>query len=211
MTDQFETMRRKMVARQLAARDITDERVLDAMSRVPRHEFVPTVDPVEAYADRATSIGHGATISQPYIVALMTQALAPTPTDRALEVGTGSGYGAAVLAELTEHVTTVETVGPLADAAREHLAEYGDRVLVIHADGSAGYPPGAPYDVISVTAAAPELPQPLLDQLAPGGRLVAPVGRGAEQLVLVERTEQGDRQRVIADVRFVPLIGKHGV
>lgn len=200
-----------MVARQLASRDITDERVLDAMARVPRHEFVPGIEPGEAYADRALSIGHGATISQPYIVALMTQAVAPTWSDRALEVGTGSGYGAAILAELVEHVTTVETVGPLAEAARDRLAGYGDRVLVVEADGSEGFPPGAPYDVISVTAAAPELPQPLLDQLAPGGRLVAPVGRGVEQLVLVERTEHGDEQRVIADVRFVPLIGKHGV
>ena len=200
-----------MVERQLAARDITDERVLAAMARVPRHEFVPSGRRDEAYADCALPIGHRATISQPYIVALMTQALAPTPTDRALEIGTGSGYGAAVLAELVDQVTTVETVAPLAAAARDRLGGYGDRVLVVEGDGSEGHRPGAPYDVISVTAAAPRLPHPLLDQLAPGGRLVAPIGRGVERLVLVERTPDGDREHWIADVRFVPLIGKHGV
>ena len=155
-----------MVERQLAARDITHERVLAAMARVPRHEFVPESRREEAYADCALPIGHRATISQPYIVALMTQTLAPTPTDRALEVGTGSGYGAAVLAELVEHVTTIETVAPLAAAARDRLRSYGDRVVVVDGDGSQGHPAGAPYDVISVTAAAPRLPQPLLDQLA---------------------------------------------
>lgn len=207
----FAAARLRMVERQLASRDITDERVLAAMARVPRHEFVPDTRRDEAYDDHALPIGHRATISQPYIVALMTQALAPSPTDRALEIGTGSGYGAAVLAELVAHVTTVETVRELAVTARDHLRPYGDRVLVVEADGSEGHEAGAPYDVISVTAAAPRVPRPLLDQLALGGRLIAPVGRGVERLVLIERTPEGDRERSIADVRFVPLTGKHGV
>jgi protein-L-isoaspartate(D-aspartate) O-methyltransferase len=202
--------RDRMVDEQLARRDITDPRVLAAMRSVPRHDFVPTGQAVEAYADRPLPIGHRATISQPYIVALMTQALRIRPDDRVLEIGTGSGYGAAVLAELAAHVTTVETVPELAESARRHLVGYGDRVEVITGDGSLGHPAGAPYDAISVTAAGPEVPPPLLAQLADDGRLVMPVGRAVEDLVQITRTSDGDRREVLTQVRFVPLTGEHG-
>ena len=199
-----------MVERQLERRGITDRRVLEAMGRVPRHEFVPGASVDQAYSDQPLPIGHGVTISQPYIVALMTQALELRGDERVLEVGTGSGYAAAVLAELAASVVSVETIGPLAELARSRLATYGDRVLVVEGDGSLGYPDAAPYDAISVTAAAPRVPQPLLDQLAIGGRLVMPVGRGIEDLVLVRRDETGFTRTVLTSVRFVPLIGEHG-
>lgn len=203
--------RERMVAGQLAARDISDARVLDAMRRVPRHEFVPPRLVTQAYDDRPLPIGHDVTISQPYIVALMTQALRLRPSDRVLEIGTGSGYAAAVLAELVADVTTVECIEPLALEARDRLASYGDRVRVVVGDGSLGHAAGAPYDAIVVTAAAPEIPPPLLEQLGPGGRLVIPVGRGVEQLVRVTRTDHGDERDVLLPVRFVPLTGEHGV
>ena len=202
--------RMRMVADQLAARDINDEGVLEAMRRVPRHEFVPPDQATRAYTDRPLPIGHDVTISQPYIVALMTQALQLRPGDRVLEIGTGSGYAAAVLAELAGDVTTVECIEPLALRARDRLARYGERVRVVVGDGSLGHPVGAPYDAIVVTAAAPEIPQPLLDQLAPGGRLVIPVGRGVEELVRVTRTDDGDVREALLPVRFVPLTGEHG-
>ena len=203
--------RLRMVAEQLAARDISDERVLDAMRRVPRHEFVPEHAAAQAYEDHPLPIGHDVTISQPYIVALMTQALQLRPGDRVLEIGTGSGYAAAVLAEIADDVTTIECIEPLAEQARTRLAPYGDRVRVIAGDGSLGHEPHAPYDAIVVTAAAPEIPRPLLDQLAPGGRLVIPVGIGVEQLVRVTRTEHGDEHEELLPVRFVPLTGEYGV
>ena len=202
--------RERMVADQLIARDIDDQRVIDAMRRVPRHLFVPKTNVGEAYDDAPSPIGHGATISQPYIVAFMTQALAVEPTDRVLEIGTGSGYGAAVLARLAEHVTTVEVVEELADEARQRLQDREPQVLVITGDGTLGYPDGAPYDAISVTAAGPSIPEPLLDQLAMGGRLVMPVGRGVEELVRVTRTPTGDVSETLLAVRFVPLQGRHG-
>lgn len=203
--------RDRMVDRQLAARDITDERVLDAMRTVPRHEFVPSRLAGRAYDDHPLSIGHDVTISQPYIVALMTQALRLRPDDRVLEVGTGSGYAAAVLAELAAHVITVECIEPLAEQARRRLARYGSRVEVVVGDGSLGWPDAAPYDAIVVTAAAPAIPPPLLDQLGPGGRLVIPVGRGVESLVRVTRTPSGDEREELLPVRFVPLTGEYGV
>ena len=187
---------------------ITDERVLTAMGAVPRHRFVPAALAADAYDDRPLPIGHRATISQPFIVALMTEALRLRPTDHVLEVGTGSGYGAAVLAECAAHVTTVETVSPLVEPARRRLAHHGDRVTVIDGDGTFGHPPGAPYDAISVTAASPEVPPALLEQLAADGRLVAPVGRGVEELVRIERTPAGDVRTVLCQVRFVPLIAR---
>jgi protein-L-isoaspartate(D-aspartate) O-methyltransferase len=141
----------------------------------------------------------------------MTQALRLQPGDRVLEVGAGSGYAAAVLAEIAHDVTTIECIEPLAELARARLARYGDRVRVVTGDGSLGHEPHAPYDAIVVTAAAPEIPQPLLDQLAPGGRLVIPVGRGVEELVRVTRTEHGDEYEDLLPVRFVPLTGEHGV
>ncbi len=202
--------RERMVDEQLSARDIVDERVLDAMRHVPRHEFVPAGLLGDAYADSALPIGHGATISQPYIIALMTQALALETSDRVLEVGTGSGYGAAVLAEIAAHVTTLEFVEPLAEAARTRLGPRCPHVDVVTGDGTLGHQHGAPYDAISVTAAGPEIPEPLLAQLAPGGRLVMPVGRGVEQLVRVTRTDEGDVTEALLAVRFVPLRGRHG-
>jgi protein-L-isoaspartate(D-aspartate) O-methyltransferase len=211
MSIDHRSARLRMVAEQLAARDISDERVLDAMRRVPRHEFVPDQLAGRAYDDHPLPIGHDVTISQPYIVALMTQALRLRPDDRVLEIGTGSGYAAAVLAEIAADVTTIECIEPLVEPARARLAPYGDRVRVIAGDGSLGYEPDAPYDAIVVTAAAPEIPRPLLDQLAPGGRLVMPVGRGVEQLVRVTRTEHGDEHEALLPVRFVPLTGRYGV
>jgi protein-L-isoaspartate(D-aspartate) O-methyltransferase len=203
--------REAMVARQLAGRDISDPRVLDAMRRVPRHRFVPADLQRSAYADRPLPIGNDVTISQPYIVALMAQALEIGPSDRVLEVGTGSGYAAAVLAELAGRVVTVESIEALAALAQTRLARYGDRVRVVVGDGSLGYPAEAPYDAISVTAAAPTIPPPLLDQLAGGGRLVIPVGGATEDLVRVVRTPAGDVHEVLTQVRFVPLTGRHGV
>lgn len=195
---------------QLARRDIVDERVLDAMRRVPRHRFVPDDLSAHAYDDRPLPIGYDATISQPYIVALMAQALDLQPTDHVLEVGAGSGYAAAVMAELAGHVTAIEFVEPLAELAADRLATYGARVQVVHGDGTLGHSAGAPFDAISVAAAARSIPPPLLDQLAPGGRLVIPVGRGSEQLVLITRTPDGDVRKVLSLVRFVPLQGRHG-
>jgi protein-L-isoaspartate(D-aspartate) O-methyltransferase len=203
--------RERMVVEQLVARDIVDERVLAAMRSVPRHLFVPDASVTEAYSDRPLPIGYGVTISQPYIVALMTQALRVQPSDRVLEVGTGSGYGAAVLADLAAHVTTIEYVEPLADLARDRLRDLGLDVEVIAGDGSLGHAAGAPYDAISVTAAGPTVPRPLLDQLADGGRIVMPVGRGRERLVRVTRRPDGDVTETLLDVRFVPLRGHHGV
>lgn len=211
MTFDPELARRRMVDEQLVARDITDQRVLDAMRRIPRHEYVPEHERRSAYDDRPLPIGYDVTISQPYIVAFMTQALALRPRDRVLEIGTGSGYAAAVLAEIVADVTTIECIGPLAEHARRRLAPYGRRVHVVTGDGSLGHPADAPYDAIVVTAAAPVIPPPLLDQLAPGGRLVIPVGQGVEQLVRVTRTASGDEYEDLLPVRFVPLTGEHGV
>lgn len=202
--------REHSVESQLARRDIVDGRVLEAMRRVPRHQFVPEELAESAYDDRPLPIGWNATISQPYIVALMAQALDLQPTDRVLEVGAGSGYAAAVMAELAGHVTALEYVEPLAKMAADRLATYDGRVNVVHADGSLGHPAGAPYDAISVAAAARSIPPPLLEQLAPGGRLVIPVGRGAEELVLITRTPTGDERKVLSLVRFVPLQGRYG-
>lgn len=203
--------RHRMVERQLVTRGIDDERVLAAMRTVPRHEFVPPSLTADAYADQPLPIGYGATISQPYIVAFMTQALRLQPADRVLEVGTGSGYAAAVLAEIVREVTTVECTEPLAEQSRRRLERYGDRVRVVVGDGSLGEPGGAPYDAIAVTAAAPAIPPPLLEQLAPGGRLVIPVGRGVESLVRVTRTSTGDEYEELLAVRFVPLTGEYGI
>lgn len=200
-----------MISDHLAARDITDERVLAAMAKIPRHEYVPAELATHAYDDRPLPIGHDATISQPYVVAFMTQALDLSPSDRVLEVGTGSGYGAAVLAELALHVTTIEYVRELAELAADRLARYGGRVDVVHGDGSLGAPDAAPFDAISVTAGARHIPEPLLEQLAPGGRLVIPVGRGAEELIKVTRTPNGDVRESLLGVRFVPLRGRHGL
>lgn len=204
--------RRAMVERQLAARGIDDRRVLEAMRRVPRHRFVPLSEAPAAYQDRPLPIGHGQTISQPYIVALMTQLALPAPDDRVLEIGTGSGYQAAVLSRLAGEVYTIEIVAPLAQEAARVLHELDyDNVTVRAGDGYGGWPDKAPFDVIVVTAAPERIPQPLLDQLKPGGRLVAPVGpAGATQeLRVVEKRADGSLHTVRAiPVRFVPFTGE---
>ncbi len=189
---------------------VRDPRVLDAIRRMPRHLFVDMPDVFEAYEDRPLPIGHGQTISQPYIVALMTDLLAVEPHHKVLEVGTGSGFQAAVLARLAREVVSVEIIDALAKKARERLAADGcHNVEVHHDDGYEGYPPKAPYDRIIVTAACPEsVPQPLVDQLVPDGRIVLPCGGSGEdqQLLVVTKDEEGRvRGEEILAVRFVPL------
>jgi protein-L-isoaspartate(D-aspartate) O-methyltransferase len=202
-----------MVQSQLVARGITHPRVLEAMRRVPRHLFVPPERVPDAYSDHALPIGAGQTISQPYMVALMTQLLDPAPSHRVLEIGTGSGYQAAILAELANEVVTVEREESLSQRAREVLESLGYRnIIFVVGDGTDGYLPLAPYDGIIVTAGAPFIPQPLIEQLAPRGKLVIPVGHRYEQvLTLAEKDEQGKLH--ISEhgyCVFVPLIGKHG-
>lgn len=208
--DEYARARAAMVREQLRARDIADPRVLDAMARVPRHRFVAPHLRVEAYDDHPLSIGHGVTISQPYIVALMSQLAAVTPGDRVLDVGTGSGYQAAVLAELGATVWGIEILDDLVVSARERLAELGYHDITLRTgDGHAGWPEQAPFDAIVVAAAAPEIPEALLAQLAVGGRLVIPVGpRDEQSLELVVRTAHGCTRRRIAPVMFVPLVDR---
>ena len=202
-----------MVRRQIEARGLTDPELLRVFRSVPRHAFVESDDP---YGDRALGIGSGQTISQPYVVATMTAHGRPRDGwrgARALEIGTGSGYGAAILAELGALVVTMERHASLAAEAAEQLRLAGyPEVRVIVGDGTAGYPDAAPYDAILVTAAGPEIPQPLLDQLAAdGGRLVIPVGtRGQQWLTLVERHGTAFDRRALEPVVFVPLVGEHG-
>jgi len=204
--------RRKMVNRDLAGpgRDIANHRVLEAMARVPRHRFVPKDLEFVAYDDRPLPIGYDQTISQPYIVALMTQLVDPQRDAKALDVGTGSGYQAAVLAELCRQVYSIEIVKPLADEASARLTELGyDNVTVRHGDGYRGWKENAPFDAIVVAAAPDHVPKPLIDQLAPGGRLVIPVGRGYQELVLLEKAKDGTISRKsIANVAFVPMTGE---
>jgi protein-L-isoaspartate(D-aspartate) O-methyltransferase len=198
-----------MVRTQIADRGVTDEAVLDAMRAVPRHRLVPPRLADWAYTDRPLPIGQGQTISQPYIVAFMTAAIQPDSTDRVLEVGTGSGYQAAVLAEIVDSVYTVEIVPELARTARVRLDSLGyDNVVVREGDGYAGWPERAPFDAIVITAAPTDIPPPLLDQLAPGGRMVLPVGPvdAVQRLTLVTKNDDGSvtRERLMP-VRFVPF------
>ncbi len=199
----------EMVRTQLVARDISDPAVIDAMRAVPRDEFVPDALKKDAYRDSPLPIGHGQTISQPYIVALMTQLGRASRATRALDVGTGSGYQAAVLARIVDEVYSIEIVCDLADEARDRLGRLGyGNVTVRCGDGYAGWPEHAPFDVIIVAAAPEEIPQPLIDQLAIGGRLVIPVGGSHQELVVVERTDDGTLQQFTAGgVRFVPMTG----
>jgi protein-L-isoaspartate(D-aspartate) O-methyltransferase len=208
----FEAERREMIEVQIRRRGIRDERVLEAMAIVPRHEFVPPALVKAAYEDRPLLIGASETISQPYIVAAMTQAAQVQPGDKALEVGTGSGYQAAILAYLGATVYTIERNPLLAEAARERLARLGfTKVKVITGDGSAGYPEAAPYQVILVTAAAPEVPATLVAQLAEEGRLVIPVGDLLHQDLHVIRKQGRELVVELLDpCQFVPLVGKWG-
>jgi protein-L-isoaspartate(D-aspartate) O-methyltransferase len=201
-----------MVERQLRARDITDERVLEAMSRVPRELFVPEEERRRAYADAALPIGHGQTISQPYMVARIAEALSLRPGERVLDVGTGSGYQAAVLAELGADVATIERIPELAATARESLAAAGYPQVDVHVgDGTLGLPELAPFDAIAVAAAAPAFPQTLYEQLRPRGRLVVPVGgERAQRLELIVRSPEGPAVVHSVPCRFVPLVGEEG-
>ncbi len=206
--------RARMVARQIEARDVRDARVLQAMREVPRHAFVPAALAESAYDDRALPIAAGQTISQPYVVALMLEALALRSADRVLEVGTGSGYAAALLSRLAAEVYTIERHAELGELARERLAELGyANVRVRIADGTLGWPEAAPFDAILVSAGGPRVPASLEAQLAVGGRLVIPVGagRGSQQLLRVVRTAADRLEREdLGDVQFVPLVGAEG-
>ena len=201
-----------MVDEQLRARDIVDERVLAAMEQVPRELFVPESERPRAYADAALPIGHGQTISQPYMVARISEALSLTGGERVLDVGTGSGYQAAVLAELGADVHTIERIPDLAEQARENLAAAGyERVQVHVGDGTLGLPEHAPFEAIAVAAAAPGLPQQLYDQLEPRGRLAVPVGgRWGQRLEIVVRSPEGPAIVRSVPCRFVPLVGEEG-
>lgn len=198
-----------MVTEQVAARGVHDPRVLAALRSVPRHLFVSAAEQPYAYDDTPLPIGQGQTISQPYIVALMTELAKPGSGDRALEVGTGSGYGAAVLSRLVSQVYTIEIIGSLALQARERLQRLGYTNITVRAgDGYGGWPDAAPFDIIVVTAAPDSVPRPLVEQLKPGGRLVIPVGNivGAQELQLVEKDAAGrPHTRRVAPVAFVPL------
>jgi protein-L-isoaspartate(D-aspartate) O-methyltransferase len=212
MPADYDEARARMVETQLMARGITDDRVLEAMREVPRHLFVPESQRSQAYYDRPLSIGYGQTISQPYIVAYMTASLKLAGTEKVLEIGTGSGYQAAILSQVAHRVITIEYIQELADSARKTLTDLGyDTVKVIVGDGSAGLPEEAPFDAIMFTAAAPEVPMPLREQLVDGGRLVGPVGSRYDQ-VLIRLRRSGDdwKREALTPVIFVPLMGRHG-
>ena len=199
-----------MVSRQIEARGVRDPRVLRAMREVPRHRFVPESERASAYDDPPLPIGHRQTISQPYIVALMSELANVKPGDKVLEVGTGSGYQAAVLAAMGVKVFSIEIVEPLAKRADALLKElgYAKHVQVRHGDGYAGWPEHAPFDAVIVTAAPPKIPEPLKQQLKVGGRLVIPVGKYYQSLIRVTRSKDGFDKENIIPVRFVPMTGK---
>jgi len=201
-----------MVERQIEARGIRNPRVLSAIREIPRHIFIPHPYDRSAYEDNPLPIGNGQTISQPYIVALMTELLKPETDDNVLEIGTGSGYQAAILAKLVKKVTSIERIPAVADLARSNLADLGvSNVEIITTDGTLGYPENAPYNGIIITAATPSVPKPLIEQLAENGRLVAPVGgREIQELVVLSRRNGVISQELHGGVRFVPLIGEHG-
>jgi protein-L-isoaspartate(D-aspartate) O-methyltransferase len=204
----FAAQRRRMVDQQLKPRGIRDERVLAAMAKVPREEFVPVDQRVDAYEDAPLPIGYDQTISQPYIVAFMTEQLQPKPGDRILEVGTGSGYQAAILADLVADVYTIEIVEPLTKTAEAALQRLGYKNVHLKVgDGYQGWPEEAPFDAIIVTCAPDKVPQPLTDQLKDGGRMVIPVGeRFAQQLYLLEKKNGQLKESVTLPVRFVPMV-----
>ena len=205
----WDAERTRMVDQQLRARDIGSARVLDAMLKVPRHVFVPESQRANAYGDFPLPIGHEQTISQPYMVARICEILGLTGRERVLDVGTGSGYQAAVLAELAREVYTIEIIPELAEGARRVLTELGYKnVFVRTGNGYLGWPEQAPFDAIVVTAAPDEIPQALVSQLAVGGRMVIPVGKGDQEMVIVEKTSKGVTKKTTIPVRFVPMTGK---
>jgi len=200
--------REQMVSRQLEPRDIVNQRVLEAMRQVPRHLFMPAEQQAYAYDDRPLSIGHGQTISQPYIVALMSQLSHAKPGHKVLEIGTGSGYQAAVLAHMGATVYSLEVVAPLARRASELFERLGYPVQVQLADGFHGWPEQGPFDAVVITAAPPETPEPLKQQLRIGGRVVVPVGQWQQDLTVIERHADGFEQYDVIPVMFVPMTGE---
>ncbi len=207
--DDYAVMRERMVQEQIASRGITDERVLDAMRRVPREEFVPDEYKPHAYADSPLPIGYEQTISQPFIVALMNYLVDVQDGDRVLEIGTGSGYSAAVLSEMGAEVYTIEILEPLARSAEERLKRLGyDDISVMCGDGFFGWEEYAPYDGVVVTCAPGYIPEPLVEQLKVNGKMVIPVGERYQELVLLTKTEDGVKEDSILPVRFVPMTGE---
>ena len=211
-SEQWPEQRKQMVEAQLRRRGINHQQVLEAMRRVPRHEFVPINHRYAAYADTVLPLGWGQTISQPYMVAYMLQLLDPQPDNRVLEGGAGSGYQAALLSVLAREVYAIEIIEPLAERAQQTIQELGyDNVHIITGDGSLGYPPAAPYDRIIVAAATPQIPPPWQQQLADGGLLVAPVGsQGAQQCLLAEKKHGELEITETIGCIFVPLVGEYG-
>ena len=207
--DSYADLRHTMVRKQIRDRGIANPRVLEVMSKVPRHQFVESLFLDEAYADRALPIADNQTISQPYIVALMTELLEPQPNFKVLEIGTGCGYQTAVLAEIVEQVYTVEIIENLANDARKRFNAFGYRNIRLKVgNGYYGWQEHAPYDGILVAAAPREVPNRLIDQLANGGRLVLPIGASDQELVLIRKADRDIKQRTITGVRFVPMTGK---
>ena len=199
--------RQRMVEEQIESRGVSNEKVLAAMRKVERHLFVPKESRRLAYQDHPISIGHEQTISQPFIVAYMTDLLNLNKTDKVLEIGTGSGYQAAILAELAEEVYTIEIIKKLAETAKSRLKKLGyNNIFVRHGDGFKGWPEHAPYDVIIVTAAPPEIPEELITQLKVGGRMVVPVGSFSQDLYVIEKTKEGFSKERTLPVRFVPMV-----
>ena len=212
MPHDYRLARERMVKNQLVPRGITDEGVLRAMGKIQRHLFLEEAMAGEAYNDHPLPIGHKQTISQPYIVALMTQALELTGREKTLEIGTGSGYQTAILAELSEKVYTIERIRPLLERARSLLNELGyTNILFKSFDGTLGWEVYSPFDAIIITAGAPKIPEPLLNQLAEGGRMVIPIGdRFSQDLMKVTKTKGEYREKNLGGCRFVDLIGAHG-
>lgn len=210
--DKFTLARQRMVEFDLKGRDITDPNVLKVMAEIPRHQFVPATAKSQAYADGPLPVGMGQTISQPYIVALMTQELKLKPSFEVLEVGTGSGYQAAVLARLVKRVYTIERFNQLSESAQAVLGRLGfDNIEFCIGDGSCGWPEKKEFDRIMVTASVPQIPEPLLEQLITGGLIIVPVGSSSVQrLILCEKKLAGCTEQAVCDVRFVKLIGEYG-
>jgi len=205
----YSILRKKMVEDQISSRGVKDSNVIQAMIEVPRHLFVPEREQRNAYYDTPLPIGYNQTISQPYIVAFMTEQLKVKPGDRILEIGTGSGYQAAVLAEIADSVFTIEIVSELAEQSKKRLLELQyDNVFVKYGDGYHGWPEKAPFDRIIITAAPPKIPPLLLEQLKAGGRMILPVGEYVQELVVVNKTESGMDMQNVLPVRFVPMTGE---